>query len=288
MGLASPVLSIVTFAVAVYALVAAALWLAQPYLLYQPDFAGPSETTPADAGLAYDDVRIDTGDGVALAAWRVDAPTPDAPIVLFFHGNAGHIGDRLESLEMLHAAGAGVLIVDYRGYGESEGQPSEAGTYTDARAAWRWLTEEGGVAPERIVVFGRSLGAAIAAHLASETRPAGVVLEAAFTSLPDLASDLYPWLPARWLTRYRYATADYLSAVDCPVMLAHAPDDEIVPFTHAERLDRLRPPVDTFHRLAEGAGHNAAFLASQPEYTRALQTFLARVTTATNEHGHAD
>lgn len=283
MGLAAPIASAVAMALAAYALVAGALWLAQPYLLYQPDFAGAGDATPADADLAYDDVRIDTGDGVTLAAWHVHAPAPGAPVVLFFHGNAGHIGDRLETLAMLHEAGAGVLIVDYRGYGDSEGRPSEAGTYADARAAWRWLTERAGVAPERIVVFGRSLGAAIAAHLASESGPAGLVLEAAFTSLPDLASDLYPWLPARWLTRYRYATADYLRAVDCPVMLAHAPDDEIVPFAHAQRLDRLRPPVDTFHRLATGGGHNAAFLLSQPEYTRALRAFFARVTSGSSE-----
>jgi len=278
MGLATPVLSVVAVVLAAYGLVAGTLWLVQPHLLYQPDFAGAADSTPADAGLAYDDIRIETADGVKLAAWRVHAPARNAPIVLFFHGNAGHIGDRVETLAMLHEAGAGVLIIDYRGYGDSQGQPSEAGTYADARAAWRWLTREAGIAPERIVLFGRSLGGAIAAHLASESRPAGLVLEAAFTSLPDLASDLYPWLPARWLTRYRYATADYLEAVDSPVMLAHAPDDEIVPFAHAERLNRLRPPVDSFHRLAEGGGHNAAFLVSQPEYTRALRAFLMRVT----------
>lgn len=287
MGLASPVFAVLGVALAGYALVSGALWLAQPYLLYQPDFTGGEGANPADAGLAYDDVRLETGDGLTLAAWHVHGPGPDAPIVVFFHGNAGHIGDRLATLEMLHDAGAGILIVDYRGYGNSEGEPSEAGTYADARAAWRWLTSEAGVAPERIVVFGRSLGAAVAARLASEVRPAGLVLEAAFTSLPDLASDLYPWLPARWLTRYRYATADYLQAVDCPVMLAHAPDDEIVPFAHAERLNRLRPPVASFHRLAAGGGHNGAFLRAQPEYTRALRAFLERVTRAAGESGDA-
>lgn len=262
---------------AAYVVVAGALWLGQSQLLYQPSLDRAAAPTPADIGLTYDDLRIETADGVRITGWSIPAPAADAPVVLFFHGNAGHIGDRLETLAMLHEAGAGVVIIDYRGYGASEGEPTESGTYADARAAWHWLTDTAGVAPARVVVFGRSLGAAVAAHLASETGPAGLVLEAAFTSLPDLAAERYPWLPARWLTRMRYATADYLRAVECPVMLAHAPDDEIVPFHHARRLNRLRPPVDTFHRLSKG-GHNSAFVLSQPGYTRALRAFLQRVT----------
>lgn len=260
---------------------AALLWLLQPYLLFQPGIAGQSvDRTPAAAGLAYEDVRLRTADGVRIAGWYVAGPREAAPVVLFLHGNAGNIGHRLESIEQFHRAGAAVLIVDYRGYGNSEGRPSERGTYADARAAWRWLTRERGVPPRRIVVFGRSLGGAVAARLAGETRPAGLIVEATFTSLPELAADLYPWLPARWLTRYAYDAARYLEEVECPVMVAHARADEIVPFAHARRLAAIRPPVVELVEL--DGGHNDAFLASQPRYTRTLASFLRRVT---GDHG---
>ncbi len=270
----------------VYVLICAVMWLAQPYLLYQPDFASDLDHSPDDIGLAYDDVTVETTDGLRLAGWYVHGPEDVSPVVLFFHGNAGHIAHRLQTLEMLHAAGAATLIVDYRGYGDSDGTPSEQGTYTDARAAWRWLTRERGIAPERIVVFGRSLGAAIAAKLASEVGPAGLALESAFTSAPDMAAELYPWLPARWLIRYRYATIDYLDAVRCPIFIAHAPGDEIVPFAHGQRLSRRHPDRTTFHTL-EG-GHNTAFIESQPAYRRALAAFFERTAASTDARSERD
>lgn len=257
-----------------YALVAGFLWLAQPQLLFQP--ATAILRTPAQAGLDHEPVRVRTDDGVTLAGWYLPAEDPRAPVVLFLHGNAGNIGDRIESLRQFRDAGAAVLIIDYRGYGDSEGSPSEQGTYRDARAAWDWLTRQRGVPAGRIVVFGRSLGGAVAAHLAARVRPAGLVLESTFTSVPDLAAELYPWLPARWLSRYRYATARYLADVRCPTLVAHARADEIVPFEHARRLARIRPPVVELIEL--DGGHNDAFLASQPRYTQELAAFLRRVT----------
>jgi len=270
----------------IYVLICAVMWLAQPYLLYQPDFAGDLDHTPDDVGLAYDRVTIETRDGLRLAGWYVHGPEDAAPVVLFFHGNAGHMAHRLQTLELLHAAGAATLIVDYRGYGDSEGTPSEQGTSTDARAAWRWLTRERGIAPERIVVFGRSLGAAIAARLASEVEPAGVALEAAFTSVPDMAAELYPWLPARWLTRYHYATIDHLDAVRCPIFIAHARGDEIVPYAHGQRLSRRHGDRTTFHTL-EG-GHNTAFIESQPAYRGALAAFFERTVVRTDARSERD
>lgn len=270
------VLTLIGTAGGIYLGLAGLLWLAQPHLLYQPNVSGGGiARTPSDAGLAYEPLRIATEDGPELAAWYVDGPGADSPVVLFFHGNAGNIGDRVESLEQLHAAGAAVLIIDYRGYGESTGRPTEAGTYSDARAAWHWLTRVRGVPHERIVLFGRSLGGAIAAHLAARVEPAGLVLESTFTSLPDLAAELYPWLPARQLTRYRYDTEAALQEVTAPVLIAHAPGDEIVPFAHARRLARHRPPVVALETL-EG-GHNDAFLVSRPGYTETLRAFFHRV-----------
>lgn len=272
-----PLLAGLAAIAAVIGLLLAALWLVQPRLVYYPDLGGRSvERTPADIGLEHEAVRLQTADGVSITGWYVPGAAAGAPVVLFLHGNAGNIGDRLDSLGQLHRAGAAVLIIDYRGFGASGGRPSEHGTYEDARAAWSWLIDTRGVAPRRVVLFGRSLGAAVAARLARETRPAGVILEAAFTSLPDLAGDLYPWLPARWLTRYRYDTQRHLRAIDCPVLIAHAPGDEIVPFAHARRLAAIRPPVVDLVELR--GGHNDAFVVSAPEYTRTLAGFLERVT----------
>lgn len=149
----------------------------------------------------------------------------------FLHGNAGNISHRLDSLRIFHGLGLDVLILDYRGYGRSEGRPSEEGTYRDARAASRYLVEARGVAPERIVVFGRSIGAAIAAALAVEQRPAALILESGFTSVPDLAADLYPWLPARRLARLHYDTRARLPHVTVPVLIVHSRDDEIISFS---------------------------------------------------------
>ena len=267
-----------------YLALAGALWLLQPRLVFLPDAGGGIQRTPDVAGLGYRDVRIPTADGLQLAGWLVAGPGPEAPTVLFLHGNAGNIGDRIDTLDLLHRAGAAVLIIDYRGYGASEGSPSEQGLHADALAAWRWLVEEEHADPERIVLFGRSLGAAVAAELATRVRPAGVVLESAFTSLPALAAHHYPWLPARWLTRYRFATDAALERVEAPVLVAHSADDEIVPFEHGQRLARMRPPVIEFQRLT--GDHNSAFLVSQPDYGRALARFLATVTATRDRGGH--
>lgn len=249
------------------------LWWGQSHLVFHP--AVPDReirSTPADADLAFEPLRIRTGDGETLAAWFVPGPRTDSPTVLFLHGNAGNIGHRIETLEMLHAAGAATLIVDYRGFGESSGNPTEEGTYRDARAAWEWLVHERALDPSRIVVFGRSLGSAVAAHLAAEVRPAGLILEAAFTSIAKLGAHHYPWAPVRWLSRFRYDTAEYLRNVECPTLIVHARNDEIVPFEHAERLAAIRPPVVGL--LALDGGHNDAMFASYRRYTEALAQFI--------------
>ena len=270
-------LHLVAVLLAAYALVLALLWWGQSGMVYHPGIPSREvHSTPADAGLEFESLRLVTADGERLAAWFVAGPRDDSPVVLFLHGNAGNIGHRLDTLSMLHAAGAATLIVEYRGFGESSGQPSEIGTYRDAEAGWRWLVRERGLAPGRIVVFGRSLGAAVAAWLAARVDAAGLVLESAFTSAVDLGAHHYPWVPVRWLSRFRYDTAAHLERVECPTLIVHARGDEIVPFAHAERLASMRPPVvDLF--VLEG-GHNDGMLLSQPRYTERLQRFIASVT----------
>lgn len=260
-------------AVGAYGTLLLVLYFGQANLLYLPEL--PSRAlvaTPADAGLAYETVHLRTEDGVDLHGWYLPAAEARGAL-LFFHGNAGNISHRLDSLRIFHRLGLDVLIFDYRGYGRSEGRPDEPGTRLDARAAWRYLTEARGVAPDRVVLFGRSLGAALAARLAAETRPGALVLESAFTSVPDLAADLYWWLPARRLARLSYATREYLAQVACPVLVVHSPDDEIIPFRHGQALYAAARPPKAFLPLR--GDHNRGFLLSGEDYVAGLDQFLS-------------
>jgi fermentation-respiration switch protein FrsA (DUF1100 family) len=261
------------FLVAVtYGAFALYLFIMQPRLLYYPDMPGREpEATPAAVGLAYEDVALQTVDDIRLHAWFIPAENPRAT-VLFCHGNAGNISHRLDSIRLLHSLGLQVLIFDYRGYGKSEGRPSEKGTYRDVDAAWHYLREVRGLTEAGIIIFGRSLGAAVAADLASRTRPAAVILESAFTSVPDMAAEFYPWLPVRLLSRYRYDNLGKVARIARPLLLVHSRQDEIIPFAHGERLfGRAREPKQ-FLELT--GGHNDAFQSSRKAYTHGLKSFL--------------
>lgn len=247
------------------------VWALQGCMVHLPQ--SRLVATPAEAGLDYEEVRLDTDDGETLHGWFLPAPRERA-VVLFFHGNAGNISHRLESLEIFHELGLSVLIVDYRGYGESSGRPSEQGLYRDARAAYRYLIDERDVAPQRVIAFGRSLGAAVAAKLASEREVGALWLESAFTSVPDIGSDLYPFLPVRWLSRYRYDSLKALESVEAPVLVVHSPDDDIIPYEHGRALFEAASEPKQFLKI-EGS-HNAGFMRSRGHYKAGLEQFLTR------------
>jgi len=256
-----------------YGAVALYLFIMQPRLLYYPDMPGRElVATPADVGLVYENVSLQTRDGVQLHAWFIPAERPRAT-VLFCHGNAGNISHRLDSIRLLHSLGLQVLIFDYRGYGQSEGRPSEKGSYRDVDAAWRYLLDVRDLPEDGIILFGRSLGAAVAADLASRTRPAAVILESAFTSVPDMAAGIYPWLQVRLLSRYRYDNLGKVTLISAPLLLVHSREDEIIPFSHGERLFRQAREPKQF--LEINGGHNDAFLTSRKAYTQGLEAFLA-------------
>lgn len=261
---------LVTLAAA-YAAVATTAYLFQGHLVYFPQ--RDLEATPRERGLQYEDVMLEAADGVPVHGWFVPR-TLARGVVLYLHGNAGNISHRLARIALFHEMGLGVFILDYRGYGRSGGRPSEEGTYRDAAAAWRYLTETRGIDPARIVLFGRSLGAAVAAELAARVRPGALVLDSAFTSLPELGQELYPWLPVKWLARLRYPTREYLTRVDCPVLVVHSRDDEIIPFHHGERLyAAAREPK---HFLAIAGGHNSAYFLTKRAYADELGMFLGQ------------
>lgn len=252
-----------------YALVVGLMFVTQDRLFYMP--SSTISGTPERIGLDYEDVELTTDDGVRIHGWFLPGADNDAPVLLFFHGNAGNIGHRLHSLQQFHRLGMAVLIIDYRGYGKSAGRPSEQGTYADARAAWHYLTDERDVAPESVVLFGRSLGAAVATELATAVEPGAVILESAFTSAADLGAHHYPWLPVRALLRHEYDILGRIASISAPLLIAHSREDEIVPFAHSERLKAAAPDA---RWLEMEGGHNDAFLATGETYIQGLRAFL--------------
>ena len=269
----STVLSILTFVAAGYVAVLVGMYAFQSRLIFFPNTpsraVGPG---PDSIGLAFESVEILTEDGTKLDAWYVPALEPRGT-VLFFHGNAGNISHRLDSLRVFNHLGLSTLIFDYRGYGRSKGKVSEPGFYRDAEAAWRHLTEERRIPVAEIVIFGRSLGAAVAAHVAGRHRPGALIIESGFVSVPDMAAELYPWLPARRLARIGFPTGDYLKSVSCPVLVVHSRDDEIIPFGHGQSLFEIaREPKQI---LELRGGHNDGFLVSGRQYLDGLDAFVA-------------
>jgi uncharacterized protein len=252
-----------------YVIIVAAAYCLQGRLLYFP--LRDIEATPAAIGCAFEDVYFQTEDGIQLHGWYIPAPEARAT-VLFCHGNAGNISHRLDSIRIFHGLGLNVFIFDYRGYGRSSGRPGEQGTTLDALAAWHWLAEVKGADPVRLIIFGRSLGAAVAAGLACTRRAAAVILESAFTSCPDIGAELYPWLPVRLIAKYRYATIEKVASLTVPVLIVHSPDDEIVPFRHGCAL--FDACVQPKYFMEISGGHNDGFLLSGNRYVRGLDSFI--------------
>ncbi|MBI3187108.1 MAG: alpha/beta hydrolase [Gammaproteobacteria bacterium] len=255
-----------------YALLCIYVYFMQSSLIFYPDIAGRElVTTPEMIGLAYQDIELHTEDNIKLHGWFI--PNKNAKgTVLFFHGNAGNISHRLDSIDIFHRMDLNVFIIDYRGYGQSEGDITENGTYQDAEAAWKYLTHTQGISDNKIIIFGQSLGASIAGWLASRHTPAALIIESGFTSVPAMGQRLYPFLPVRWLARYQYNTKQYVSAVACPVMVAHSKDDEIIPYDEGREIFDAAPEPKRF--LEMRGGHNDGFMVSGSDYTEGLKSFI--------------
>jgi hypothetical protein len=266
-------LKVLTMGGAAYAVLLVVVFAMQGRLIYFPDMGREMVLTPRDAGLDYEAVWLTTEDGARIEAWYVPAPAARG-VALLAHGNAGNISHRVDYALMFRRLGYSLLLFEYRGYGRSEGKPSEEGTYADARAAWHHLVAERGILPGRIVLVGESLGGAIVARLAAAERPGALVLASSFVSVPELAAEFYPWLPVRWLSRYRYDTLEALGRVACPVLVAHSRQDDIVPFRHGERLYAAVKGPKSFLELA--GGHNDGFLFMRDTWREALGHFLAQ------------
>lgn len=261
-------------ALACYAAIIVWVYASQRRMLYCP--SSHEVGTPADDGMAYEDLRLPTASGGSIHAWYV--PCDNARFTLLFsHGNAGNITHRLASLRIFHDLGLSVLVYDYSGYGRSDGETSEEATRTDARAAWDWLVREQRVQPESIILFGRSLGGAVTARLAADlvsdsTFPAALILESTFTSVPDMGAYIYPWLPVRLLSKYRYDSEQALTGLTLPILFAHSPDDDIVPYALGRRLHNGYGGPKQF--LEMRGGHNSGYVSMESAYPAALDQFL--------------
>ncbi len=264
-------MTIVLVLAATYAAICVAAFVFQEKLIFFPDRA--LVATPEVVGLDFEDVRFES-DGGMLSGWFLPSPAARGTM-LFFHGNAGNISHRLDSLQLYHQLGLNVLIFDYRGYGESRGRTTEGGVYQDARAAWRYLLDERSIYPNNIVLFGRSLGGAVAVELATEVDAAGLIVESTFTNVPEMGAVAYPWLPVRWLSRIRFDTRSRITEVDCPKLFIHSSDDELIPYEQGcELYAEAHPPK---YQLTMNGSHNDGYMASEREYRDAMDRFLIEI-----------
>lgn len=252
-----------------YLLLVLLMYALQSQLIYHPQ--KQLIYTPDDVGLAYEDVTFATDDDIALHGWFVPAENSEVT-VLYFHGNAGNISGRLQTVQLLNQLGLNVFIFDYRGYGKSEGSPTEQGTYQDAMAAWDYLTSKRNMEAENVIVMGRSLGGSVASWLAARKNPAAAIIESTFTSAADLGADLYPWLPVCWMLQYEYNTLQNIKEIRAPLFMAHSINDEVVPYHHGEELFEAANEPKKFVELR--GSHGSGFWETGDKYNRALKAFL--------------
>lgn len=235
----------------------------------------PIDQTPANYRLPFDDVFLTTADGVRLHGWFI--PHPSAKVTLiWFHGNAGNISHRLENIRLLRdSVKLNIFIFDYRGYGRSEGRVSEEGTYKDGEAAFDYLRSRRDIDSKRIVFFGRSLGAAVAAELATREGCLALILETPFVSIREMARVAFPFLPIGSLLRTRYDVVEKVRRIKTPLLVLHGDQDEIVPFAQGRKVFEAAPQPKEFYTI-RGARHNDTYLVGGDAYFAALTDFIHR------------
>jgi fermentation-respiration switch protein FrsA (DUF1100 family) len=247
------------------------------WMLFHPAPASEEWIDPANYNLKVEDVELHSADGTRLHAWwcpfESEADNHVNGALLYCHGNAGNLSFRAYAIpswqKFLHAP---VLIIDYPGYGKSEGKPSEKGCYAAADAAYDWLTQTKGVPPKQILLYGGSLGGGVAVDLARRKPHRALILAKTFTSIPDVGQSIYPWLPVRWVMRNRFDNLAKIRQCHSPLFMAHGTQDNLVPFRLAKELYEAANEPKHFYIL-EGRDHNDAH---PPEMFKELQEFLER------------
>ncbi|MBF0178358.1 MAG: alpha/beta hydrolase [Magnetococcales bacterium] len=254
----------------VYVGACAYLYLAQDQKIFMPttQLAG----SPSQWGVPYEEVNL-TGGAGRLHGWWLPGGG-DGPVLLFFHGNNRSISLLPEYAQLFQRTGWPTLMLDYRGYGESVGEPSEAGLYADAQVARNYVTVVRGIAARRLIYYGHSLGSGVATWLAGQAETGGVILDGAFTSVPDRAAEIYPYLPVRWLARTRFDNLARMAGLRVPLLVMHSREDTVIPFHHGEQLFAAAREPKTF---LEVTGPHAHAFPRWPGAVAALQAFGKRV-----------
>jgi len=253
-----------------------AIYFAQALFIYAPQI--PTRelvATPADIGLEYEDLTLQTVDNEKINAWYIPtnkSNTESTKTVLFFHGNAGNISHRLETIKIYNNLGLDFLIFDYRGFGVSTGKPSEQGTCLDADTVWKYLIEERKLEPKDIIIAGRSLGGGVAAELAKKVHPVMLILESTFTSMTEVSAKHYPFMPTGLIVKHEYKINLKLKDIHCPIVFAHSKNDEVIPYEHSQRNFATANEPKQFIELR--GGHGSGFLLSKNNYMDGLQRAL--------------
>ncbi len=253
----------------------------EPKMVFQPNSYGGREQIPiADSlGLAIEARQIGSTNGVRLVTWIIRSADSTAPWLLTCHGNAGNI--TLAKRQRFYADairhGVNVVAFDYRGFGaSSDSAPTERGLYDDALAVYRYLSDSLHIPPERIVIYGHSLGGGVATELATTVRAAGLILEGTFRSVPSVAKGRYPYLPIETLAENRFDNEAKVARLRMPLLVMHARADHTIPFTHGEALFRAAPEPKTF--VALGGDHDSAWELDGTTYMTAFAAFIRRAT----------
>lgn len=261
-GIVFPVLLVILF-FNVY------LYFMQPGMIFYP--LKEVDVTPAQWELPFESVQVKSTDNIKLSAWFI--PHAEAEkTVLFFHGNGGNISHRGDSIYIFHKLKMNVFIIDYPGYGNSEGVPSEQGLYDSATATWHYLTKDKKIKAENIIIFGRSLGGAVATDLASRVKAGGLILESTFSSVRDVVDVIFPVLSKVIYLRYSFDSLNKIKTLTTPVLMIHSPDDEIIPFELGKKLYESVIAEKEFLQI-EG-GHNDGFMQSIRPYMQTLRGFI--------------
>jgi len=228
-----------------------------------------------ESGLPLEDVWFQTPDGARLFGWYVEAAA-DRPVMLWCHGNAGNIINRLDNLRLLYQMGVSVFLFDYRGYGKSQTiRPTEKGLYSDAYAAYDYLARIRKIRPERMVLFGRSLGASVAGELAAQRPASALILESSFPSIEAVAKVHYGGFPAHWFLGAEFRLVDRLPHLSLPKLIIHGEKDDIIPVELGRHVyDVAKPPKEWFG--IPGANHNDTYAVGGIAYFRRLAEFIKK------------
>lgn len=273
---------LLAIALTAYVLATAGVWAFERSLLYVP---GPRRLVPPPPVLRLDQriVRFRAADSTLLSAWAIPAAknVPDAPWVLISHGNYGNIGSggRPQFYAGFRDLGVNLLAYDYRGYGESEGVPSEDGVYADAEAAYRYLTDSLHVPTSRIILFGHSLGTGVTIELARHVPAAGLIVEDAYTSVADRGQEVFPLLPIKLIARSRFASIEKVGSLRLPKLFLHARNDQTIPIAHGRRVFAAAAEPKEWVELE--AGHGDAYALERARYYGSIGRFIQRVVAPT-------